>query len=196
VAQQAEASMQERNGRQGRGRSEQANAKPAVIGMRGALTSLQQAVPDWQSITLREGLPRRRGAPSPAQGQEPPEGQARSEGQATGAGRTDQGAPVIQAYSATIQRADAWPYFATEQLVIDAFTGEIMSASGYPDMTGGRKLRSWMRYLHTGQALGLMGQLLAFLGSVGGLFLVWTGFALSWRRFVKKPACKQTAAGG
>jgi uncharacterized iron-regulated membrane protein len=40
-----------------------------------------------------------------------------------------------------------------------------------------------MRFLHTGEALGWPGKLLAALASLGGAFLVWTGFALAWRRF-------------
>ena len=40
-----------------------------------------------------------------------------------------------------------------------------------------------MRGLHTGEALGFAGQTVAGLASLGGCFLVWTGFAMAWRRF-------------
>jgi sulfite reductase (NADPH) flavoprotein alpha-component len=41
----------------------------------------------------------------------------------------------------------------------------------------------WVRGLHTGEALGFAGQTIAGLASLGGCFLVWTGFAMAWRRF-------------
>lgn len=47
----------------------------------------------------------------------------------------------------------------------------------------GPKLRMWARYLHTGELLGLPGQILMALAALGALLLVWTGSALSWRRF-------------
>ena len=51
-----------------------------------------------------------------------------------------------------------------------------------------------MRFLHTGEALGFFGKLVAALASIGGALLVWTGFALAWRRFIawrRKPALQE-----
>jgi uncharacterized iron-regulated membrane protein len=42
--------------------------------------------------------------------------------------------------------------------------------------------------IHTGEALGWFGQFIAALASLGGAFLVWTGFALSWRRYFPRRA--------
>ena len=53
----------------------------------------------------------------------------------------------------------------------------------YAAASPGRKLRTWVRGLHTGEALGFAGQTVAGLASLGGCFLVWTGFAMAWRRF-------------
>jgi uncharacterized iron-regulated membrane protein len=47
----------------------------------------------------------------------------------------------------------------------------------------GRRLRMYARYLHTGELFGWVGQTIAALSTVAALFLIWTGFALSWRRF-------------
>jgi uncharacterized iron-regulated membrane protein len=47
----------------------------------------------------------------------------------------------------------------------------------------GRRLRAWVRPLHTGEAGGLPGQTIALVASAGGGVLVWTGLALAWRRF-------------
>ena len=41
-----------------------------------------------------------------------------------------------------------------------------------------------LRFAHTGEVLGLPGQAIAGLVSLGGVVLVYTGFALSYRRFV------------
>ena len=40
----------------------------------------------------------------------------------------------------------------------------------------------WLRFLHTGEALGWPGQLVAGIASLGGVMLVWTGLALAVRR--------------
>ena len=50
--------------------------------------------------------------------------------------------------------------------------------------SAGRRLRSITRFLHTGEVLGLAGQTVAGLASLGGVFLVWTGIALAIRRWL------------
>ena len=49
--------------------------------------------------------------------------------------------------------------------------------------SAGRRARSILRFLHTGEVLGILGQTIAGIASLGGVFLVWTGLALTWRRF-------------
>jgi uncharacterized iron-regulated membrane protein len=44
-------------------------------------------------------------------------------------------------------------------------------------------LRTWLRFIHTGEAGGFVGQTIAGIASAGACVLVWTGLALSWRRF-------------
>lgn len=51
--------------------------------------------------------------------------------------------------------------------------------------TPGGKARITVRFLHTGEVLGWLGQTLAGLGSLAGIFLVWTGLALSYRRLIR-----------
>jgi uncharacterized iron-regulated membrane protein len=68
-------------------------------------------------------------------------------------------------------------------LTLDATTGEILQAQPFSDLTAGRKARFWLRFLHTGEALGIVGQTIAGVASFGASFLVWTGIALSLRRF-------------
>jgi hypothetical protein len=40
-----------------------------------------------------------------------------------------------------------------------------------------------LRFLHTGEAFGFIGKVIATVATAGSLFLVYTGFALSYRRF-------------
>lgn len=178
-----------------------------------ALARLQAETPGWTQITLREGLPQRRGAPaanasanpSAAPGQGPAAGTGENaranpaptpvadnaaparQGPRDGSGRAGR-AP--QPYSATIKADDSSPAFASTAVVLHPYTGEVLDRSGYADQTAARKVRSWLRYLHTGEALGWPGQLVAGLACVAGCLLVYTGFALSWRRFFhrKTPA--------
>ncbi|MBP6703938.1 MAG: PepSY domain-containing protein, partial [Vicinamibacteria bacterium] len=53
----------------------------------------------------------------------------------------------------------------------------------YASQNAGRKLRSWARWVHTGEAFGVAGQTIAGLASAIAVILAWTGVALSWRRF-------------
>jgi uncharacterized iron-regulated membrane protein len=69
------------------------------------------------------------------------------------------------------------------QLTLDRASGEVVTWQPYASQSFGRKARAWMRWLHTGEAGSWPGQTLAGIASAGATVLVWTGFALSWRRF-------------
>ena len=175
------------------------------------LSRIQAATPGWTEITLREGLPQRRGAPPAGQGQNQGMGPAAGTGQNAQANSTPAGSTegarsgprdglgrgsgrAPQPYSATVKADDGSPVFATTQIVLNPFSGEIINRSGYADQSAGRKVRSWLRYLHTGQALGWIGQLVAGLACVAGCVLVYTGFALSFRRFFRRKSVDQSAS--
>ena len=85
--------------------------------------------------------------------------------------------------TASIQGPDAFHPFQRSQLTLNRATGEVIKWEPYADNSTGRKLRTWVRALHTGEAFGLPGQTVAGLASLGGCFLVWTGLAMAWRRF-------------
>jgi len=68
---------------------------------------------------------------------------------------------------------------------VDRASANLVSASGYADLSPARKIRAWVRFGHTGEVFGLWGQLLATVASAVGVLLVWTGFALAWRRLVQ-----------
>ncbi len=66
-------------------------------------------------------------------------------------------------------------------------------ARPFDERTPGGKARITVRFLHTGEVLGWIGQTLAGLGSLAGIFLVWTGLALSYRRLIRPLFQKNTA---
>ena len=88
-----------------------------------------------------------------------------------------------QAVTFSVRTTGSWPRTATTTLALDPYTGAILQRTGYGDLNAAQQMRSWTRFLHTGEALGVAGQLVAGLACLGGVFLVYTGFALSWRRF-------------
>jgi uncharacterized iron-regulated membrane protein len=82
-------------------------------------------------------------------------------------------------------------------LTLDATNGTVASYAPFSSQTPGQQARSWVRFLHTGEALGLVGQTIAGLVSFTSVIMVWTGIALAWRRLVsplfrRRPA---TSAG-
>ena len=70
-----------------------------------------------------------------------------------------------------------------EDLLFDRATGELVRRAGYPTFTRGFKVRRWLRFAHTGEVYGVVGQSVAGVVSLGAAVMVWTGLAMSWRRF-------------
>jgi uncharacterized iron-regulated membrane protein len=75
--------------------------------------------------------------------------------------------------------------YARSQLAFDAATGEEKKWEPFAEQNLGRKLRAFVVPVHTGRAAGPLGQTLALLSAASALLLIWTGFAMSWRRFTK-----------
>ena len=122
------------------------------------LAAVQKQAPRWQQITLRPG----------------------------GGGRGgERQAERTQAVNFTVKQRDGSPRFATAQFSLNPFTAEVLRAERYSDYNLGRRVRSWTRFLHTGEALGPAGQLVAGLASLGGTVLFYTGLALAVRRFLR-----------
>ena len=67
---------------------------------------------------------------------------------------------------------------ARHTLAIDRTTYRVVRHDQFTDGSPGRRLRAMLRFLHTGQALGLAGQVVAGLGCVAALVLLYTGWAL------------------
>ena len=70
-------------------------------------------------------------------------------------------------------------------LTLDASTGAVETWAPFSSQSTGQKARSWIRFLHTGEALGIVGQTIAGLVSFTSILMVWTGLALAWRRLIQ-----------
>ena len=82
-------------------------------------------------------------------------------------------------------------------LTLDRASAAVEQWAPFDSLSPGRQIRSWLRFLHTGEALGLIGQSLAGMASIAASLLVWTGLSLSLRRFLafRKRIQKKRAAG-
>jgi uncharacterized iron-regulated membrane protein len=69
-------------------------------------------------------------------------------------------------------------------VMLDTLTGKVVGASDFADRPPATRAISWNRYLHTGESFGVVGQTIAGLVSIASLLMVWTGFALAWRRLI------------
>lgn len=69
------------------------------------------------------------------------------------------------------------------QLVLNSQSGEVVRWEPFTSFSTGRRWRSYLRFAHTGEVAGVIGQTVAGLVSLGSVVLVWTGLALTWRRF-------------
>ena len=68
-------------------------------------------------------------------------------------------------------------------LTLDRATGAVVKWEPFSSGSPGRRLRTILRFAHTGEVLGVPGQTIAGIASAGGAMLVYTGLALSLRRF-------------
>lgn len=78
-------------------------------------------------------------------------------------------------------------------LVLERATGDVASWQPFASQTPARQARSWVRFLHTGEALGIAGQTIAGLVSLTSLVMVWTGLTLAYRRLIGAPLRKRRA---
>ncbi len=68
-------------------------------------------------------------------------------------------------------------------IIVDRKTEDILRTESFGDLDPGLRLRIWVRFVHTGEYYGFTGQTIAGIASAASIILVWTGFALSLRRF-------------
>jgi uncharacterized iron-regulated membrane protein len=68
------------------------------------------------------------------------------------------------------------------QVVMNRQSGNVEAIKQFSDNSAGRKLRAWSRFLHTGEELGLLGQIIGAIACLGAIMLVWTGISMALRR--------------
>ena len=85
--------------------------------------------------------------------------------------------------SFTLDRGNGFRPDLRTTVLLDRRTSEVVRRVEYADNPKAANARSWIRWLHTGEAGGIVGQTLAGIVSLAACFLVYTGWMLSWRRF-------------
>ena len=72
-----------------------------------------------------------------------------------------------------------------ETIKLDRVTGEILERTTFEQLPAAQQIRGTIRFLHTGEYFGVIGQTIAGLASLAGVLMVWTGLALAYRRLVQ-----------
>lgn len=90
--------------------------------------------------------------------------------------RPDSAVQVAVAEGNTYRPDQRYQYF------FESASAQLVRESNYDSLSTSRQIRAWYRFGHTGEVFGVPGQLIATLVSLAGVVLVYTGFALSWRR--------------
>src|ERR1700761_7690389 len=80
------------------------------------------------------------------------------------------------------------------QLTFNRKTGAEIRWEPFSSYNSGRKLRAWIRFTHTGEAGGFLGQSIASIAAAGGALLVWTGLSLAIRRLVASLSRRRLSA--
>jgi uncharacterized iron-regulated membrane protein len=83
----------------------------------------------------------------------------------------------------TVEKGSAGQPQLRSTVIVDKVSGAIIRSEGFENLDPGLRARLWMRFVHTGEYYGLSGQTIAGIASAAGIILVWTGFALTYRRF-------------
>lgn len=90
--------------------------------------------------------------------------------------------PISKDATFTIDEGRSWNIFGRSTLMVDAETATVSKWEPYAERNSAQQIRSWMRFTHTGESFGFVGQLIGFIACIGGAVLVYTGFALAVRR--------------
>jgi uncharacterized iron-regulated membrane protein len=67
---------------------------------------------------------------------------------------------------------------------VDPATAQVLSWEPLAGQDKARRMQMFVRYLHTGEVYGILGQTIMLIGALGALVLVWTGLSMAWQRFI------------
>lgn len=90
--------------------------------------------------------------------------------------------PVAKEAVFTIDEGKSLNIFGRSTLTLDAATATVAKWEPYEQRNQVQQIRSWMRFMHTGESFGIIGQIVGFIACLGGAFLVFTGLSLAVRR--------------
>src|SRR2546425_10998024 len=79
------------------------------------------------------------------------------------------------------------------QLTLNRQSGEVVRWEPFESYNAGRRLRSWLRFAHTGEAGAMAGQNAAMITYLGGAGLVWTRISLANRGLLRNLARRSAA---
>ncbi|MGH9647473.1 MAG: PepSY domain-containing protein, partial [Bryobacteraceae bacterium] len=105
-------------------------------------------------------------------------------------------------FTFAIDRGDGTQPQRRGTLTVNRASGAVMSWTDFSNNSTGQQLRLLARFTHTGESLGVWGQTIAGLATLGGAMMVYTGIALSlrrlfgWRRRRKHQADPELAKAG
>ena len=103
-----------------------------------------------------------------------------------------------EAFPLMVDRGGRGQVHLRSMLNLDVAQGKVLpSLDDLQQQNLGRRLRMYARFLHTGELFGLIGQSVAAVSALAVLMLIWTGFALAWRRFFPRrdPTAKPPGNG-
>lgn len=72
------------------------------------------------------------------------------------------------------------------QLTLDWHAGATLRWEPFSSYNEGRRLRSWVRFSHTGEAGGIVGETIAALAAMGVCVLAPTGLLMAWKRLLMR----------
>jgi uncharacterized iron-regulated membrane protein len=106
--------------------------------------------------------------------------------------------PLTKSAVFTIDEGKSWNIFGRSTLTVEAETAAVSKWEPYAERNSAQQIRSWFRFMHTGESFGLPGQIIGFIACIGGAFLVFTGLSLAVRRlggYVRGRRRLRSAAG-
>jgi len=164
-------------------------------GLNDLWTTAEEQAGEWTSISMqlsagrgRRGGARPTTAPSQARMTAGPEGASHSTDSrpVDDSRRTEGGARQPAGVTFVITNGIPTAPYNRRSITLNRRTGETIRTETFATQSPGRRARSLVVPLHRGDLFGLPGQIVATLASAGALLLVYTGVALSWRRFFGK----------
>jgi uncharacterized iron-regulated membrane protein len=90
-----------------------------------------------------------------------------------------------QTIDATIDTGTGGQPTKQTKIKLNTSDGEIAGIEPFSSRTPATQARTYIRFLHTGESLGIVGQTIAGLASLAACFMVYTGLALAYRRLIQ-----------